>query len=273
MKKLANMMMLFVLDLALVLVILVHVESDYAATKAKEIELTTGETYTQYDITGDGKCDSIRISLGGRQTDPDVYTVLAIYVNGKRAFRATAGEILYASSSIFVRDDGTNYLEVHARSSNDYPEVGKLLKYESGKLVTAINLEKTQGDGTVKKITGDKITVDYWKCHYTLGSAAFRYTYTLKNGKWKESTDGKLTNVYTMANLDGTTRLKAGENFIAYKDTSLKKSAFTVKKGKNVQILKCRVSGKELYFQIKYGDKTGWIKDEKELFKNAMYVG
>lgn len=286
MKKIKIIITIFVLTFFAG--VFVQKDSVLASDEAKRIKLQEGKTYSKYDITGDGKKDELIVSRYKDEWDDGIYNQyddydgVRVYLNGKRVYQKKTGDV-WIQSNLFVLKNGTVFLEVCAYGESDRLSIGKLLQYKSGKMVAVLDFFGIQGEGGVEKIENNSITLHYWDCYQTLGSASFDYTYTYKDGKWQESKYGKIcrVNIYSDDHTwTQTKKLKAKRSFTAYKAVNSKKKAVKVKKGDTVKILKCYVYKNKIYFQISCNGKKGWIKNGcnesgeiNPLFENLAYGG
>lgn len=286
MKKIKIIITLFVL--ALCAGVFSQKDSVLASDEAERIELKEGKTYSQYDITGDGKKDDLIVSRYKDEWDDGIYNQyddydgVRVYLNGERVYQKETGDV-WILSNLYVLKNGTIYLEIRAYGESDILEVGKLLQYKSGKMVAVLDLVRKQGSGSIEKIENDSITVSYGECYLTLGLAYFKYTYTYKEGKWQESKYGKILKVVTRPEeyvWTSTKKLKVKISFTAYKAVNSNKKAVKVKAGDTVKILKCYVYKNNVYFQISCDGKKGWIKDGcnesldwTPLFENLAFGG
>lgn len=224
----------------------------YAAETAQRvlnesISVGNSKTYKQYDVTGDGKADTLKIKAGENSVE--------VYVNTKKAYTKKASISEEVMVCLYTLDGQKPML---ALNSDWYSQLfSTLLQYKSGKFVQQINMCNERGFafGRNLTITANKITVNYEE-QYCIGNATFAYTYTKKSGKWSSSKYG--TYQPESYNKSGMTAIK---NFPVYTSVNLKKKAFTVKSGANVKVKKCTVHKGKFYIQLAYKGKTGWIKD------------
>jgi hypothetical protein len=132
-------------------------DSVLASDEAERIELKEGKTYSQYDITGDGKKDELVVSRYKDEWDDGIYNQydeydgVRVYLNGERVYQEETGDV-WIQSDLFVLKNGIIYLEIRAYGESDILELGKLLQYKSGKIVEVLDLVGKQGEGGVKKL-------------------------------------------------------------------------------------------------------------------------
>lgn len=224
----------------------------YAAQTAQNvldetIEVGSSKTFKQYDVTGDGKADTLKIKATKKSVE--------VYVNGKKAYTKKTKTFEDVMVSLYTLKGKKPML---ALNSDWYSQLfSTLLQYKSGKFVQQINMSNEKGFafGRDLKITADKITVNYQE-QYCIGNATFAYTYTKKSGKWSSSKYGKF-----VPESYNESKITAIKNFPVYTSVNLKKKAFTVKSGTNATVKKCTVHKGKFYIQLAYKGKKGWIKD------------
>lgn len=211
------------------------------------VGIGTSKTVSQYDLTGNGKADTLKISATSKG--------VKVYVNGKKAYEKKAEIFEDIRFCLYKQQKGGMLLAVRPDWYSE--QFATLLRYKSGKYVQKVNLYGAMGIGEIDslKISSKKIVVPYVESR-GIGNATFDYTYTLKKGKWVISKYGTNPDISK-----DSTKLTVLKKFTAYKDVNSKSKAFTPKVGSEVQVKKCRVYKGKFYVQLSYKGKTGWIKD------------
>lgn len=225
------------------------VQASETAQKELEDWIDSGKskTYNIYDVTGDGKSDTLKIKVGKKS--------VAVIVNGKKLYTKKATVFESVKVCLYKIEGEKPMLALCTDWYSDLFSV--LLQYDSGKLVKQINMYSKKGFSWANslKITRDKITVYYME-QYCTGNTTFAYTYTKRNGKWYSSKYG----TYVQEEYSKPS-LPVIKGFTAYNNIDLKEKAFSVKKGMKVKVKRCRVYKDEFYIEISCKGKTGWIKD------------
>lgn len=224
------------------------------------IDSGKSKTYNIYDVTGDGKSDTLKIKVAQNG--------VTIFVNGKKAYSRKNGDLNSIDVSLYKIENEVPILAINA--GMDSSSYGVVLRYASGKLVKQFDLEDEKGFafGRELRVASDKITA-YFLRTYCVGTVYFAYTYTYKNGKWNCSKYGD----YYLGEV-GKKNIKVLKNFTTYKEPGLKSKAFTVKKGSSVKILKCRLYKDNMHIKLECKGKKGWIKDygyDSEMFDGNFF--
>lgn len=254
--------------------------------KASAKKLRVDKTYTNYDMTGDKKADTFRISGDaidyGSYKDYKGYTV---YLNGKKVLSET-GYILDFTIYRLELKNGKVFLAIVPASDNGDVFGAAIYQYKSGKLKKLLNLynmKKIGNHNNVSKISvsGNTIRVKHGVMSYSLGNIGFSLDYQYKGGKLvQKSTQAKLTD----------TRIKYLKQSYWTAKRSMKllnkvggKKIATIAKGKKVKIDKIylNASHTKIYLHVKVkGGRSGWVKGltkypgyDRELFKEVMYAG
>lgn len=238
---------------------------------AKVQTLAENTTYTQYDITGDKKPDTIKIqaTYNGYGNGERI----AVYINGRRAFSKKM-YFNYAEAQLITLKNGKPFLYLSTPADNDDADVRGIFKYSKGTLKQVINGNRGFGKkigyhfgADIKAVSGNKIVVTHRTMSYMAGSICSDFTYKYQNGTLKKTS--ATTNLKVGTRKSNTyTALK---NMKAYKNTTCKTAKFTIKKGQKVKFLKVHVKGNTVRFQVKAGGKIGWIKVATNMDSSLLY--
>ena len=274
--KLSVMIIFFLMILA---VMIVH---PVKAASSISVDLETGQTYTYYDITGDGKNDRFAIevvSSNSYYTGQGYYNAVYIYVNGKKQcikLKETQMPFYNLTARLYIFEND---------SDNDHKFINGILRYENGRWKYLLDMTKAFGNykqyarGEVISNNGKNLRVRYEIMCWTIGFCRVDYAYVYENGVLRcKSTFGKLIDYQTSY---GSDILTANKTIRAYKSYGKGGTAFVLRRGSNVTVQRWRYAGGRLYIKVKYGTKTGWINGQKQkqfvtseqkLFSNAPYV-
>ena len=248
---------------------------------AVNANLSTGRTYTNYDITGDRRNDRIKILLKGNSH----YTIM---VNGKGVYTSPKNLGIWEIQAKYIKlNNGKEFLCVEEYSGGVFPSGGRILKYSGGKMVSVLKFKDTNlGQMFFRSVAGNTIKCTYGTGHsVTTGDSAVTFSYKYVNGKFirtKNVADIKIRkkiNGYTYSKYYTSTRLTVNKNITVYKDTGAKRKYFTLKKGNSVILAKVYFNGSYTRYRIRYGNKTGWIKpntakyalESNKLFKELLF--
>ncbi|MCR2036491.1 BspA family leucine-rich repeat surface protein [Adlercreutzia caecimuris] len=224
-----------------------------------------------FDVTGNGKLDTIKVKHGRGSTK------FSIYVNGKKAYSGTTGN-KYAdnlSLKVLVLKNGKTFLYADAHGGGEIHGIKTIFQYRSGKMKKVVNChtvfpKKYGRYRTVDtiKVSGNKVVVRAMIMSYTTGWMAADYTYNYKSGTLKQASKTAPIKKFYPAQ---RTTFKAQKSIKVYKSTSCKAKKFTIKKGQKVKFLKVYSSGKTMRLQVKVAGKTGWIKCAPSVRSSLLY--
>lgn len=244
------------------------------ATKGAEIHtLKENQTYTKYDITGDGRPDSIMV-----ESYYDYYGQSSrFYVNINDSYWAFDTYHYGVTARLVKLANGTPYLFLRAWADNDDAEVCGLYQNKGNRLKRVVDCNKGFGTkigfhpgGDIKKVSGNSITFSFTQMAYYTGRTYADFTYKYKNGTLKKTSNvGKLQVGFKKAK----NTYKALKKIKVYKNTKCKSVKFTIKKGQKVKFLKAYVKGNTVRFQVRAGGKTGWVKLPTSGNSSLMYQG
>lgn len=253
-----------------------------AEAKAANNTLEVNKTYTQYDVTGDKKADTLRVSAPWNESYK-MYDRYEVFINGKKALSAKD-----KGYSINIRrlklNNGKIYLAIVAIVDNSDIPGAAIYQYKNGKLKKAIDLDAMDKIGyhnSVSNISAssNQIGVTYHEMSHSLGFISFRLNYQYKNGKMVQKT--------TKPKLLQTSQAK-GAYWTANRSMSVLKAPggkklTTLKPGKKAAIDRIYINTKhnKIYLHVKIkGGKAGWVKGLTKypaggntLFKEVMYAG
>lgn len=247
------------------------------AYKGAEIHtLKTDTVYTKYDITGDGKPDSIKIeALYDCYSLYDVKEYFYVHVNDKSWRFDTA--YYDVKARLIKLANGTPYLYLRAWIDNGDAEVCGLWKIKGDKLRKVVDCNKGFGgkigyhpSGDIKKVSGNSITFTFSQMSLYAGYISADFTYKYKKGTLKKASN---TGKMQVGFKKGQNTYKALKKIKAYKNTNCKSIKFTIKKGQKVKFLKAYVKGSTVRFQVRAGGKTGWLKVPTSSRSSLLYQG
>lgn len=244
------------------------------ATKGAEIHtLKENQTYTKYDITGDGQPDTIQI-----ETHYNYYGQgTRFYININDLYYVCETYYYGVTARLVKLANGTPYLYLCAGADNGDAEACGLWQYKGGSLKRVVDCNKGFGTkigyhpgGDIAKVSGNSITFTFTQMSYYAGSISADFTYKYKNGSLKKASNvGKLQVGFKKTK----NTYKALKKIKVYKNTKCKSVKFTVKKSQKVKFLKAYVKGNTVRFQVRAGGKTGWIKVPTSSTSSLMYQG
>ena len=251
------------------------------------VNLSMNTTYKGYDVTGDGKADTIRIS--SINYDDYYYEGLKVTINGKKVLYNKKTYFYGVEAKLCTLKNGKVYLYLYNPCDNDDADYCGVYQYQKGQLKCMLNMNKFCGsgklgyhtNGLVKAVSGNEITVEMYQQNYELGGIRVCFVYKYSKGKLvKSSNSTKNFECWAAENNGG--KLTARNNIKVYTKTDCKTRAFTLKAGQQIKLksIYCK-SGKMLIRVQRISDgKTGYIqcikhnpKDGIAPFKEVEYAG
>lgn len=285
-KDISKNIVRIVMLLALFGINIVCINTFADAASAKCMTIKPSKTYKRYDITGDGKVDTIRSEMVGK----DWKTNFEVYVNEKKALDIKVNHYYeeHAKCQIISLANGKKYLYVYLPSDNGDGPVS-LYTYKNGKLVKEINLIKPfdeimgyHSGAVVKKVSGNKIIFKMNSMSYALGALHFESVYQYKKDKLVLTGKiHKLLYYYSGNNKPKLGVLTTSIPIQLYQDKTAKQKVKKLKKRTKLKATKCYISKKRVTYYVKTEDGTkGWFvspSSESTLhgkpFDEIMYVG
>lgn len=247
------------------------------AANPKYVLLKNNKTYTQYDVTGDGKKDTFKYIVYPRDSKQWGYTRL--YLNGKK------------TNNIFTAK-GCSGVYLCSFSKKDVfllPNFGvyggcevSVYKYTEGKFKSLFSGSAFFNDSSyigasrfqTKKLANNLLIVNHalQRPWHIKNALTFKHAYRTLSWDMKyKATKGKICLSSNIATVVGTETFTALSTFKTSSRTpSNKYDSFQVKKGDKVKLTKIYFPGsrKKAWYRIKKGAKYGWFEDSsKRLLK------
>lgn len=251
-------------------------------------KLSLNTTYNGYDVTGDGKVDTIRISSVSLEAD-EWNVGLKVEINGKKVLYKKDCYYYGIEASLCTLKNGKVYLYLYNPGDDGDAYYCGLYQYKNGKLKCVLNMNKFYGsgklgyhtNGEVKAVSGNKITVGIYQQNYELGGISVYFDYIYSKGKLVQSSNvTKDFECWALENNGG--KLTANYHITVYTKKNCKGKAFILSEGDQIKIknIYCK-SGKMLLRVQKISDKQiGYIKCIKYFplkkgapFKEVVYAG
>lgn len=242
-----------------------------AQAAQKSIEyLNENKTYTQFDITNDGKPDKIKIRKtlyeGVYDPAPGRYD---IYVNGKNVYSVAAKYCGYGVGTLCTVSSKKHFLNLQLfHPYNDKSYSNKILYYSGGKLkVVADTYSQFLKSYTIvdsfmiKKVDSKKISLSATTIAGGIGINSCNIDYNISGSKLTQA-----TKTFSIRN-DGTNPyMRPGENIwyanrslTAYKSVGSSSKSFTLQNGSQCKIARIYF-GSNAWIKVYKGSKYGWIK-------------
>lgn len=239
------------------------------------------KTFKKYDVTGDGKEDTVKISVKWNSNRNDA--VLKIFVNDKLAFKSKAVDCIYWSVDLVQLKNGKVFFELLSLVSSDDVDIHGLYQYDNGKIKSCydflefyseyahnfnMNLYKVKGNTLYTVVSGQ---------FYATGAIGHKMKLVYKKGKFQRESNSYPILYNSQKNNKWTAKRKVK----VYKKPGSKTITYTLKKGNVVKINQMVYKNNKMYFKIKNKNgkgKTGYIPVEKAdkaktYFKEAYFSG
>ena len=283
-KNLRIISLLMTLVMA-VTIVFVPIQSQAASGSIKKLKAE--KTYKSYDVTGNGKKDTIKITQSGY--NGDMYKSFKISINGKKAYSYTEREypgFYEVEAKLITLSNNKKFLFVNSYSWDGDSTICAIFKYKSGKLKKVVDFVKYyqkygyHGGADVTGVAGNSIKVKFWTVNYSIGLSDYQMTFRYKGGTLKQDkTKAKLINGWRDGNK--TKRFTINKSIKAYTSPTSGTTAFKLKYGDVITIDQVRVTSSKMMFRVKCGSRTGWIRaltsypqsESSYMIRNPHYSG
>ena len=229
---------------------------------------STTKTFKKYDITGDGKADTLKIKAGAYK--------VRIYVNGK--LRKTVKESYAYDYEVTYLRTSTKHPFLLVKATYDNGDgAQRLLQYKKG---TFKVIAKEGGFADARWVTakakGKNVKVTYeWDSSYTTGCTYLTYTYKWKKGTLKR-TSRTTSNIHVYSWAEGMSSVKKpwltlNTGITLYTKAGGKKKVVKAKAGAKLKVVAITVKkGNKVYYKMKTkAGKTGWTVGLTDWLRNS----
>lgn len=245
------------------------------------VELKSEKTYKKYDITGNKKKDTIKISIPKDKNNR--YGTIKIVMNGKSQTLTRSKTSKKMRVFLVTLKNGKIYLWIQGNTTNENDPWKCILQYKKGKFVKVADLSKTAYNYTknssakIVKVTGNSITVQQNITSTALADVTYQVIYAYKKGSLnKTSYSYKIVDAaYQHKSKDKKGTLNNTVTLFS-SPTSTKKIE-TVKAGTKAAATTLYMTSKSICVKIETTTgKTGWVKctktfdSKKLLFKECV---
>ncbi len=232
------------------------------------VDLSLNKSYAKYDITGDGKADTVKCT-GKWEESYDGFQGLKITINGKTVLRDKETFYYELNAKLCTLKNGKVYLYLYNPAENGDARYCGIYQYQKGKLKCVLNMNKFFGSGKlgyhtqggVTAVSGNKLTVNMYQQNYELGGINVAFDYKYSKGKLVK--DGNVAKEYTIWAADNNSgKLTAQKNMRVYTKPDGKTKAFSLKKGQQIKVtgIYCKSGKMFLKVQRISDGKKGYIK-------------
>lgn len=257
------------------------------ARTIKGIRLENFTNITKYDVTGDGKADTVRIDCKKRyEKDGMEGDGWKITVNGKIVYKQKSKETGCLTVMYYPMAANRLYLDVEEIWMGSENTVSHGLYIYDGTNLKLLNdfynsVQKNTGiecSAQIKSMSPDKMVLTCTSVFIATSGLTWDMVYQYSKGKWRLS--GNTYNVTDSVNAKKAWTSK--KTIACFKKPGGKGRAFTLKAGDKVQIKKICLKAGKTYMQAVAGNgKKGWfispnkVKNYMDMgfFKECMFAG
>lgn len=267
------------------------------AAESGVYSLSDNGTYSKYDITGDGKKDTLKIKTKYSKEETKTVRSIKIQINNKTAFKKEYEDYEIGNFSIDYKiirlKNGNCLLFIRDYGASENYNFNAVFKYSKGKLSPIITNDKTisarYNYGCTFKpefADGNIVELKFQLVNNRLGVMDLYILYEYKNGTLERASDYANDFAFSPSINDkdiANKRFTLSRGCKIYTTSKCKTESFSMKKGEKIKATKLKVTNGKIYMKVKRvsNGKTGWIKcNEIEinhksgtLFKECDYAG
>lgn len=269
-----------------------YIESEEAVMG---IRLILEKTVAGYDLTGDGKKDSIRIHCVEESSDfPEYGIKWNILINDQVVYEMEDGFGIKPEVRLYWVSEKRSYLSI----KQHYPfngDIAEFALYQTG----AEQLERVcdfsyaflgsahefHYGALIQVLTKDKITLLCWNQFNATAHMSWNMEFEFKDDKWIlcETEHPIVYESYIENKKYGMT---ANQGIVVYETAACEKEKFIVKKGETVTVDRLSIENGKCCFRVRNSEgETGWFPDPEEqsctingewlqgYFEEAMFAG
>lgn len=256
-----------------------------------EVTLKPGRTYTNYDITGDQKEDTILVEQTEQYVNggEEMYRGLDLYINGRKWSLLDRNDMYYYAPvkiNLYTLENGKPFLELYASSDNDYPVISALYQCQGETLECVVDFMRVFGNygrahrNELVTVNGNTMKIRQSMMSYSTGISEIDFDYGYMNGTL-QLISGVGTYAYTSLVVNGE-RNKGilNADTLLYSAPGGNEELLTIPEGGVVSVLRCKMVNHGMYIQVSYNGTIGWLEaqeghadKENRLFANVEYTG
>lgn len=239
------------------------------------------DTLTSVDITGNGKKDKIETETTNVEIELKVNgKIVGMYLTGNTNIHVvTLSKKSFFEITTHEKGDKIN-CGLYTMKKNkltrvlDYKKLVNLKQYVKNNFITSNNC---WGGFEATKVKGNTIYLRGWFGTKSLGQVnAFNLPLTYSGNKFTlKKTAVNAGSGLIFDNSGNFSRtFTAAKKIQAYKSAGSSRKAFAIQKNGKFTVNKLAIVKKNIYVQVKSGNKTGWIKmstSSKRLVKTAAF--
>jgi hypothetical protein len=248
-------------------------------TKAYMIELESFKEYTEYDITGDGKEDTLYIDT---THDQDLFDSINVTINNQQ-YELTADFTFYSYKvELISLKNNQKFIWVQAYSDNDYDPYECIYQYKDNKIEKVLNLnEYTQlysayTSSQIINVDKNTIQVEQGIMSSPLAYIKVQYNYEYKDDQWIRTNE--ISDILEGSYLNKSEYGTLKNNQTLYENIGDSQGQ-TINKGTQLKATRIYMDKQSIYVEVENDDLKGWIKcnqtfdDDSLLFEECEYAG
>ena len=258
--------------------------NDAKAAEVGKYDLSDTSVNTDYDVTGDGVEDTVRLKKLNHNGSN--YCALDVIINGDVALNVEFVEYVRLES-VFIQTQDHGYILISTYHDNDYLTFSRIYEYVDGKLKQRMDLDNVAGkifyqySPNVYAVKDESIQMRFAGQSNMLAKTSTVFEYNV-GSTGALSLDNTISSVwYSNTRMNENTGesysskyLVAAKRLQAYRSSTGTKKAFAIKKGTKLKITKVSISGKTpRFYCITNSGKKGWVISKQNVFKDLMYSG
>lgn len=256
-----------------------------------EATLKPGHKYTNYDITGDQKEDTILVQQTGRYVNygEEMYRGLGLYINGRKWSLLERNDMYYyapVTINLYTLENGKPFLELYASSDNDYPVISALYQCQGEELECVVDFKRFFGNygrphrSEIISVKGNTMKIRQSMMSYSTGISEIDFDYGYMNGTLQPiSGVGTYADTSLVVNGERNKGILNTDTLL-YSTPGGNSEILIIPEGGRVSVLRCKMVNHSMYIQVSYNGTIGWLEaqegyEEKEnrLFANVEYTG
>lgn len=238
--------------------------------KGEKALLKNNDVFSQYDVTGDGITDNVKVVIEEDVTIQSDSWNISIYVNDSIVFSEDRTSEPYWNVQLIKLKNGKVFFDIDTALSNNDACIHRLYAYEDDDLKCVYDFQKYYQDYAysysvnIVNVLGNTLEMEVYAQFYTTGKIQYSMNLDYKDGKvgYFESTSDSFTLKYNTISREN--KWTANKEIKVYENVRTNKKAFTLKKGNIVKLNKIVFKDNVVHFQIEDNKgKIGYIVADK----------
>lgn len=248
--------LVFCISIAMVFIGLKNNNSEEKLGGEKAL-LRNNEVFSQYDVTGDGKVDKVKVEF----EESHDYNLadswdMTIYINGQEVFSDGRTSEAYWNIQLIKLENGKVFFDIHSALSNNDGHVHRLYGYEDDELKCVYDFQEYYGEYAysyvvnIVNISGNTLNTEVSAQFYTTGKIQYRMDLDYKGGKigYFESSSDTFDIRYEDESKEN--KWTVNTDIKIYAEAGSEEIAYTLKRENIVKLNKVIFKDNIVYFQV-----------------------